>query len=130
MRILSICVAAFGLLALAVAEEFHDLSGGGLGVTALLCALATWRSTSISSFLKIFVGIFSIETIVFGLCVLPAEANTWPAAYAEYTLPATLPITVAIFSILVYLVAQTKVVRSPTRVATAPQITLPTAIEP
>jgi putative ATP-binding cassette transporter len=117
MKILSICVAAFGLLALAVAEEFHDLSGGGLGVTALLCALTTWRSTSISSFLKIFVSIFSIETIVFGLCVLAAEANTWPAAYAEYTLPVTLPITVAIFSILVYLVAQTKVVRQMTKIA-------------
>jgi vitamin B12/bleomycin/antimicrobial peptide transport system ATP-binding/permease protein len=111
MKILSICVAAFGLLALAVAEEFHDLSGGGLGVTALLCALATWRSTSISSFLKIFVSIFSIETVVFGLCVLAAEADAWPAAYAEYQLPVTLPITVAIFSILVYLIAQTKVVR-------------------
>ena len=35
----------------------------------------------------------------------------WPAAYAEYRLPVTLPITVAIFSILVYLIAQTKVVR-------------------
>ena len=117
MKILSICVAAFGLLALAVAEEFHDLSGGGLGVTALLCALTTWRSTSISSFLKIFVSIFSIETIVFGLCVLAADANAWPAAYAEYTLPVTLPITVAIFSILVYLVAQTKVVRQMTKIA-------------
>jgi putative ATP-binding cassette transporter len=117
MKILSICVAAFGLLALAVAEEFHDLSGGGLGVTALLCALATWRSTAISSFLKIFVAIFSVETIVFGLGVLTAEANMWPAAYAEYTLPATLPITVAIFSILVYLVAQTKVVRQMTKIA-------------
>jgi putative ATP-binding cassette transporter len=111
MKILSICVALFGVLALVVAEEFSDLSGAGLGVTALLCALATWRSVSLSSFLKIFVGIFSIETIVFGLGVLAAEANMWPAAYAEYRLPVTLPITVAIFSILVYLVAQTKVVR-------------------
>jgi putative ATP-binding cassette transporter len=111
MKILSICVALFGLLALAVAEEFSDLSGAGLGITALLCALATWRSVSLSSFLKIFVGIFSVETVVFGLCVLAAEANMWPAAYAEYQLPVTLPITVAIFSILVYLIAQTKVVR-------------------
>ena len=87
------------------------MSGAGLGITALLCALATWRSVSLSSFLKIFVGIFSIETIVFGLGVLAAEANMWPAAYADYKLPVTLPITVAIFSILVYLVAQTKVVR-------------------
>src|SRR5271170_1333744 len=111
MKLLGICVALFGVLALTVAEEFSELSGAGLGVTALLCALATWRSVSLSSFLKIFIGIFSVETVVFGLCVLAAEANMWPAAYAEYTLPVTLPITVAIFSILVYLVARTKVVR-------------------
>jgi vitamin B12/bleomycin/antimicrobial peptide transport system ATP-binding/permease protein len=117
MRILSICVALFGLLALVVAEEFNDMSGAGLGVTALLCALATWRSVSLSSFLKIFVAIFSVETIVFGLGVLAAEASLWPAAYAEYKLPVTLPITVAIFSILVYLVAQTKVVRQMMRIA-------------
>ena len=41
----------------------------------------------------------------------------WPAAYAEYKLPVTLPITVAIFSILVYLVAQTKVVRQMMQIA-------------
>jgi putative ATP-binding cassette transporter len=117
MKILSICVAVFGVLALVVAEEFHDLAGGGLGVTALLCAAATWRSVSISSFLKIFVSIFSIETIVFGIGVLVAEADMWPAAYADYKLPVTLPITVAIFSILVYLVAQTKVVRQLTKIA-------------
>jgi vitamin B12/bleomycin/antimicrobial peptide transport system ATP-binding/permease protein len=117
MKILSICVALFGVLALVVAEEFSDLSGAGLGITALLCALATWRSVSLSSFLKIFVGIFSIETIVFGLCVLAAESNMWPAAYADYKLPVTLPITVAIFSILVYLIAQTKVVRQMMRIA-------------
>ena len=117
MKILSICVALFGVLALVVAEEFSDLSGAGLGITALLCALATWRSVSLSSFLKIFVGIFSIETIVFGICVLAAEANMWPAAYTDYKLPVTLPITVAIFSILVYLIAQTKVVRQMTRIA-------------
>jgi len=117
MKILGICVALFGVLALTVAEEFSDLSGAGLGITALLCALATWRSASLSSFLKIFVGIFSIETIVFGLCVLAAEASLWPAAYAEYKLPVTLPITVGIFSILVYLVAQTKVVRQMMRIA-------------
>src|SRR5271168_2506387 len=117
MKILSICVALFGLLALGVAEEFHDLAGGGLGVTALLCAFTTWRSVSLSSFLKIFIGIFSVETIVFGLGVLAAEASLWPAAYAEYKLPVTLPITVGIFSILVYLIAQTKVVRQMMRIA-------------
>jgi vitamin B12/bleomycin/antimicrobial peptide transport system ATP-binding/permease protein len=117
MKILSVCVALFGLLALVVAEEFHDLAGGGLGVTALISALAIWRSANLSSFLKIFMAIFSIETIVFGLCVLAAEASLWPAAYAEYKLPVTLPITVAIFSIIVYLVAQTKVVKQMMHIA-------------
>ena len=56
MKILSVCVALFGLLALVVAEEFNDLAGGGLGVTALISALAIWRSVKLSSFLKIFVG--------------------------------------------------------------------------
>ncbi len=41
----------------------------------------------------------------------------WPAAYAEYKLPVTLPITVAIFAILVYLVAQTKVVGQMMKIA-------------
>jgi vitamin B12/bleomycin/antimicrobial peptide transport system ATP-binding/permease protein len=117
MKILSVCVGLFGLLALVIAEEFHDLAGGGLGVTALISALAVWRSVNLSSFLKIFMSIFSIETIVFGLCVLAAEASLWPAAYAEYKLPVTLPITVAIFSIIVYLVAQTKVVQQMMRIA-------------
>jgi vitamin B12/bleomycin/antimicrobial peptide transport system ATP-binding/permease protein len=117
MKILSVCVALFGLLALVVAEEFHDLAGGGLGVTALISALAIWRSANLSSFLKIFIAIFSIETILFGLCVLAAEASMWPAAYAEYKLPVTLPITVGIFSIIVYLVAQTKVVQQMMHIA-------------
>src|ERR1700749_4706437 len=117
MKILSVCVAVFGLLALVVAEEFRDLAGGGLGVTALISALAVWRSVNLSSFLKIFMAIFSIETIVFGLCVLAAEASLWPAAYAEYKLPVTLPITVGIFSIIVYLVAQTRVVQQMMHIA-------------
>ena len=117
MKILSVCVALFGLVALVVAEEFHDLAGGGLGATALISALAIWRSVNLSSFLKIFIAIFSIETIVFGLCVLAAEASLWPAAYAEYKLPVTLPITVGIFSIIVYLVAQTKVVQQMMHIA-------------
>jgi len=76
-----------------------------------------WRSSTLSSFLKIFIWIFSVETIVFGLCVLAADVSMWPAAYAEYKLPVTLPITVAIFSILVYLVAQTKVVGQMMKIA-------------
>src|SRR6202012_4051007 len=104
-------------LALAVGAKYSDFASVGLGVTSLLCAAAVWRSLTLSSFLKIFVWIFSVETIVFGLCVLAADASMWPAAYAEYKLPVTLPITVAIFSILVYLVAQTRIVGQMMRIA-------------
>jgi putative ATP-binding cassette transporter len=117
MKPLSICVALFGLLALVVAALAQDASTAVLGVAALICALTTFRSTAISSFLKIFVGIFSIETIVFGLLVLVARAELWPEAYADYELPESLPLSVAIFSIAVYLVAQSDVVRQITRIA-------------
>ena len=38
---------------------------------------------AISSFLKIFVGIFSTETIVFGLAVVAARAGYWPRYFAQ-----------------------------------------------
>jgi putative ATP-binding cassette transporter len=117
MKILSLGVALFGLLALLLAGMSQDMFAAGLGVTALLCALTTFRSAAISSLLKIFVGIFSIETIVFGLATLAIHAGFWPEAYMDYRLPDSLPLTVAIFSILVYLVAHTPVVRQITRIA-------------
>jgi putative ATP-binding cassette transporter len=117
MRPLSIGVALFGLLALVVAVTGKDATTAVLGVTALVCAFTTFRSTAISSFLKIFVGIFSTETIVFGLAALAGPAELWPAAYAEYLPPESLPLTVAIFSILVYVVARLDVVRQITRIA-------------
>jgi putative ATP-binding cassette transporter len=117
MKPLSICVALFGLLALVVAARAQDASTAVLGFAALICAFTTFRSTAISSFLKIFVGIFSVETIVFGLAVLLAQAELWPAAFADYELPDSLPLSVAIFSIAVYAVARSDVVRQITRIA-------------
>jgi len=117
MKPLSVCVALFGLLALVRPAIDLDPAGALLGVVALLCAAATYRSSAISSFLKIFVGIFSIETIVFGLAVLAGRAGLWPAAYAEYLPPDSLPLTVAIFAILVRVVAQSATVQQIMRIA-------------
>ena len=103
MKPLSVTLVLFGVLALLQPARQLDLQGALLGVVVLLCAGRTFRSTAISSFLKIFVGIFSTETIVFGLAVLAGRAGLWPADYAEYLPPESLPLTVAIFSILVYL---------------------------
>ena len=117
MKPLSVTLVLFGLLALVQPARQLDLQGALLGSVVLLCAATTFRSTAISSFLKIFVGIFSTETIVFGLAVLAGRAEFWPADYAEYLPPASLPLTVAIFSILVYLVAQSGMVGQIMRIA-------------
>jgi vitamin B12/bleomycin/antimicrobial peptide transport system ATP-binding/permease protein len=117
MKPLSISLVLFGLLALVQPAHQLDLTGALLGIVVLLCAATTFRSSEISRFLKIFVGIFSTETIVFGLAVLAGRAGLWPASYAEYLPPDSLPLTVAIFSIIVYAVAQFGTVRQIMRIA-------------
>src|SRR5262249_28061910 len=113
----SIGVGLFGLLALAMAVTGGDGTTAILGAASLICAFTTFGASKISSFLKIFVGIFSTETIVFGLAVLAGRADVWPETYSAYLPPESLPLTVAIFSILVYIVAQIPAVRQITRIA-------------
>jgi putative ATP-binding cassette transporter len=117
MKELSLAVACFGLLSLLLGSTTHDVSAAGLGGVALLCAATTFRSSSISSFLKIFIAIFSTETVVFGLAVLADRAGFWPDVFAEYRLPDSLPLTVAIFSIVVFAVARLNTVRQIMRIA-------------
>ncbi len=117
MKPLSVAVALFGLAALVQPAIHMNIAAALLGVVALISAATTFRSSRISSFLKIFVGIFSTETIVFGIPVLFARAGEWPHAFAEYLPPESLPLTVAIFSILVYAVAQFPTVGQITRIA-------------
>lgn len=106
MRQLILGVAFFGVLALVRAEYAADWMMGLLGATALIAAAAAFMSPAISSFLQIFAGIFLIETIVFGLTLLADAIGLWPQGYEEYKLPPSLPLTVAIFSILVCVVAR------------------------
>src|SRR5579871_2484957 len=110
MKPLSLAVALFGLLALVQPALQRDVAGALLGVVVLLCAYTTWRAAGISSFLKIFVGIFSTETILSGLAVVAGRAGLWPIDEA-YLPPESLPLTVAIFTILVYAAAQWGAVR-------------------
>jgi vitamin B12/bleomycin/antimicrobial peptide transport system ATP-binding/permease protein len=117
MKSLSFAVALVGFLALAEPLTKFDLANALLGVAALICAATTYRSTGISSFLKIFIAIFSVETIVFSLAVLAGRAGLWPAAYQAYLPPETLPLTVAIFSIVVYAVAHWQPVAQIMRIA-------------
>jgi len=121
MKILSFGVAAIGLLALALGLNAGDGWEVGIGISALLCAAATFLSAGISSYLKVFAGIFSIETIASGLLTIVIKAGLWPAVLADYQPPETFlntfPITVAVFSILIYASSHVGVVRQMTRIA-------------
>jgi vitamin B12/bleomycin/antimicrobial peptide transport system ATP-binding/permease protein len=117
MKALSIAVGLFGLIALVQPALQINVPSALLGIVALICAFTTYRSSAISSFLKIFVGIFSTETVVFGLAVVAARAGFWPAYFALERLPESLPLTVAIFSILVYVVARLRTVEQIMRIA-------------
>jgi putative ATP-binding cassette transporter len=110
MKALSIAVALFGLLALVQPALQADPGAALLGVVALMCAYTTYRSAAISSFLKILVAIFATETILAGLAVLAGRAGLWPLD-ESYLPPDSLPLTVAIFTLLVYAAAQWRPVR-------------------
>ncbi|MFY9894521.1 MAG: ABC transporter ATP-binding protein/permease [Xanthobacteraceae bacterium] len=117
MRPLSVAVALFGLAALVQPVMQMNIAAALLGGVVLVCAVTTFLASKISSFLKVFVSIFSTETIVFGIPVLLVRAGRWPEGFAQYLPPESLPLTVAIFSILVYAVGQLRTVRQITRIA-------------
>ena len=102
MQRLGAAVAVFALLALGAGLHLGGADLFLLAAGAGLCAYTTWRSAAISSFLKIFVAIFSTETIVFGLARLLEVEGLWPAALADYAPPDSFALTVAVFSILVF----------------------------
>jgi len=117
MHKLSVAVAAFAVLAAMVGAHKADADYVVLAVAAGLCAYTTWRGVTMSSFMKIFAGIFSTETIVFGLVRLLQAEGLWPEALASYAPPESMPLTVAIFSVVVYAVSNIPVVREMTRIA-------------
>lgn len=117
MKILAIIVAVFALAAAGVAEKSADATLGMLAAASLVCAFTTYRARTISSYLKIFAAIFAIEVVIFGPLCLAAKVNLWPASLADYELPDSLPITVAMFAILVYLVSFIPLVQSMMRIA-------------
>lgn len=117
MQKLSAAVAAFAALAVLVGAHQGDADIFALALAAGLCAYSTWRAADMSSFLKIFATIFSIETVAFGLIRLTQAEGLWPAALADYAPPENMALTVAVFSIVVYAVSHIGVVGEMTRIA-------------
>ena len=117
MHFLAIAVAIFAVAAAAVGARAGDNMALLLAAASLICAYTTFRARGVSAFLRILAAIFATETVVFGLGMLAAKLGLWPEGLAEYKLPETLPLTVAIFAILVFAVSHIPVVRAMTRIA-------------
>lgn len=117
MRLLGLAVAIFGILSAIVGYEFSDPTLDLLAVASFIAAYCCTRSGPVSPFLKIFLALFSVETIIFGLANFAAHFGAWPAALEEAKIPPTLPLTVALFAIIVFAVSHIPVVRSLTRIA-------------
>jgi vitamin B12/bleomycin/antimicrobial peptide transport system ATP-binding/permease protein len=111
MKPFAVIVLVFAVAAAVVGQIAGDTGVIMLAVVALICAATTFKADKISAFLKIFIGIFTTELVVFGALHLVSAADLWPAGLAAYQLPLSLPLTVALFAILVYGVSFIPLVR-------------------
>ncbi|WP_158811459.1 ABC transporter ATP-binding protein/permease [Beijerinckia sp. L45] len=111
MKLLGILVAVFAAVALAAGVFTHDTGMYLIAAFGIVCAYATVKAASISSYLRIFSAIFSIEFVLFGAVVLITTLGLWPPALADYSMPSTVALTMAFFSILVYAVSFSPTVR-------------------
>ena len=112
MKLLSIAVALFGLVAAYVAHR----SGHGvlylLAAFSFLAAFVTFQAAErTSTFVRILIRLFATETIVFGLCVCANALGYWPRALDEVRMPSSVAITVALFAVLTYVAALIPVAR-------------------
>ncbi|MCI0467951.1 MAG: ABC transporter ATP-binding protein/permease [Beijerinckiaceae bacterium] len=117
MHILAILVGVFSAAATAAGLKSADNTVLVLAAAGFLCAYTTYRSGAISTFLRIFAAIFAAETAIFGAVFLIAEVGLWHPSLEDYKIPLSLPLTVAIFGILVYAISFIPVVRSMTNIA-------------
>jgi putative ATP-binding cassette transporter len=117
MKSLSLAVAVFAVLSLWVSQAAGDQTLLLLTLASVILAVTTYLSFNISRYLRIFAAIFAIETIVFGSLYLVSERGLWPESLADYELPESLPLTVAIFGILIYAISHIPVIRQMMAVA-------------
>jgi len=116
-------VAAIALVAGITKGEFDVLGLAAdpmllsIGAVGLTLALATFRSSLISPFLRVFSTIFAVEYVVTGLAYVAVRAGWWPPGFSELMPPASLPTTVAIFGLLIHLISFIPVIRQITRLA-------------
>ncbi len=117
MHSLAALVAVFSLASVGVGAKTGEPTVWLLAVVTALCAATTYKATAISSFLRIFAAIFAVETVLFGCLYLATQIGLWPEHLADYAIPESLPLTVAIFALLVFVISWIPVVRTMTGIA-------------
>lgn len=126
MQILAIAVAAVAFLSVIAGVQaqtgpawaaYGDPAMYGLALAGFMLALTTLGARSISAFLRIFSIIFAVEYVVTGLAYLAARRGFWPAGLADMQVPLSLPVTVAVFSLIVWLISFIPVLRQITALA-------------
>jgi vitamin B12/bleomycin/antimicrobial peptide transport system ATP-binding/permease protein len=116
MHLLAALVALFSAAAALVGLKAEDHIVLLLAAAGFLCAFTTYRARRMSTFLQIFAAIFAVETVIFGIIFLVARIGLWPPSLEDYEFPESLPLTVAIFGILVHALSHVPVVQSMTRI--------------
>lgn len=117
MRLLSFAVAALAVLALGVGQQTGNSGALGMGVIGLLLAFVTFRAGTLAFFLQIFSVVFAIEYVVFGGSALAAIVGYWPTGLGIPAFPTSLPTTVGVFGILIYLISFIPVIARIARIA-------------
>jgi putative ATP-binding cassette transporter len=117
MKPLAFAVGAFAVAALVIGLRTPGLSLDLLAASSAACAITTYRSRRMSSFLRIFEAIFAVETIFFGVIFLVDRLELWPESYADYLPPQSLAITVSLFSVFTYALSYVPLVRKMTHIA-------------
>ena len=116
MKLLSLLAAAVavicGLASLpALTGRAFDLQLASLCGVGLALAAVTWLSPRISTFLRIFSLIFAVEFVLTALAFAASKSGWWPAYLKGLEIPLSLPITIAVFGLIVWTISYIPVIR-------------------
>jgi vitamin B12/bleomycin/antimicrobial peptide transport system ATP-binding/permease protein len=117
MIILSLVVAVFSVITLWVSQSTDHQILLLLAIAGLGLSITTYLSRGKASFLKVFSTLFAVETVILGVGTLTAALGIWPSALEDYVVPETLPLTVAVFGIVIYLISHIPLIRKMMKIA-------------
>lgn len=117
MKLLGLLIVGFALGCLGLGVAHPDRAYYLLAAFGLVCGTTTFLSPGISSYLKIFSAIFSTEFLVFGAAAVAQRMHVLPGDGSDFDIPASLPMTVGMFSAAVYLISKIPAVDRIMRIA-------------